>query len=133
MPVSQAAREALVSAVTLFRGDATNITDTEGLALLPAYKVLADCTLKRLALDFATLTASSQFTINIKKNGVALTSISTATPGVAGTPTTVDVDLDLDKDDVLTFTALGADADSDDATGVVIEGLVQILRDQSDA
>jgi hypothetical protein len=133
MPVSQAARESLLQHVTLFRGDATNITDTEGLALLPAFKVLADCTLKRLSLDCATLTAASQFTISIKKNGVALTSISTATPGVPGTPTTVDVDLDLDKDDVLSFTASGADADGDDATGVTVGALIQQLRDQSDA
>jgi hypothetical protein len=133
MPVSQAAREALVAPVTLFRGDATNITDTEGLALLPNYKVLSDCTLKRLSLDFATLTGGSQFTFTISRDSIVLTSISTATPGVAGAPTTVDVDIDLDKDDVLTFSVKGADADADDATGVCVEGLLQVLRDQSDA
>lgn len=132
MPLSQAQRELILSHVPLFRGDATNITDTEGLVLLPNFKVLSDCVLKRLSLDFATLTAASQFTITIKKNGQAFTAISTATPGVAGTPTTVDVDLDMDKDDVLSFTASGADADGDDATGVVVGALLQDVRDTSD-
>lgn len=132
MPVSQAALETLLFSESIFRGDATNITDTEGLALLPSYKVLSNRTLKRLALAYVTLTAASQFTINILKNGVAWTSISSATPGTT-VPTTVDVDLDVDKDDVLTFTALGADADGDDATGVVVTALWQALRDQSGA
>lgn len=135
MPVSQAAREALLVAVRLFQGDMANIDPTTLTAASGGkpYKVLEDCTIKRLSLDFATLTGSSQFTVTIKKNGTAVCTIATATPGVAGTPTTADVDVDLDKDDLLTFFANGTDANTDDATDVEIHGLLQILRDQSDA
>lgn len=132
MPTSQAERESILFSESIYRGDATNITDTEGLTLLPQYKVLSNRTLKRLSLAYQTLTASSQFTFSILKNGVAWTSISTATPGTT-TPTTVDVDLDADKDDVLTFSVLGADADGDDAVGVQVTALWQAIRDQSDA
>jgi hypothetical protein len=142
MPVSQAAREALVAPVLLFQGDATNIGDTEspgtvgvaGPGLAPiTYKVLSDCTLKRLAVVCLTLTGSSQFTCNIVRDAIIIASVSTATPGVAGTWYTSDVDVDLDKDDVLGFYFTGSDADTDDATGVEITGLLQLLRDQSDA
>ena len=142
MPVSQAARELFLVPVTLFNGNATDIGDTEspgtvGVGVVGgtpiSYKVLSDCTLKQLALNYLTLTASSQFTCNIVRDSIIIASVATATPGVAATYYTADCDVDLDKDDVLGFYFTGSDADADDATGVQVTGLLQVLRDQSDA
>jgi len=133
MPVSQAAREAIKAPWTLYAGDFVNFDVTPG-SDVPVL-VLSDFTLKRLTAVGVTLTTDSQFVIElIRGASTVLVTLTSAVPYVAGVVLdSGDVDIDLDKDETLKLRVRAGDADTDDFGALRIEGLLQLVRDQSDA
>lgn len=132
MELSDLIRKQALIPWTLYSGDLSNIDVTPGTDI--AFKCPSTCALRRLQASAATLTAASQFVIELVRNSagtpVVLVTLTSAVPYVA--PVVVDsgdIDVPLFKDEPLILRVRATDADTDDAGGLMVMGTLQILQD----
>ena len=136
MEISDLLRQQLQLPWTMFAGDLANIDITPGTDV--TFKCPATMELKRLQASMATLTASSQFVVELVRNSagtpVVLVTLTSAVPYVAGV--IVDsgaISIPLFKDEPLALRFRATDADTDDAGGVLVLATYQPLQESDGA
>jgi len=119
---------------TLFSGNPSAIDITPGTTLA-TFKMTHTCELKRLQASAVSLTAASQFVIDLVRNSagtpVVIASISSAVPYVAGVVIdSGEISVPLFKDEPLLLLIRGSDADADVATGLFVLASLQMRQEQ---
>jgi hypothetical protein len=111
---------------TLYAGDLSNIDITPGTDIVRT--VPFNCVLTSVRASAATLTAASQFVVELLRASTVVATLTSAVPYVA--PVVVaatGLSIQLSEGDALTVRVRGTDADTDDAGGLVIEAVLQPL------
>lgn len=124
--------------VTLWSGDVPNVVQSTGGNVVATFKCPMTCELKRLQAAAQAITASSQFTVLLKRASagtpVTLLTLTSAVPYTAGVVVdSGDVSIPLFKDEPLTLTVSGTDADTDDITALFVLASLQMRQEQDGA
>lgn len=126
-------KQYLTSTVTLYAGDAPNIDITPGTDLCN-FRVFGNSELKRLTASAATITAASQFVIELiasSRSGTpVIATLTSAVPYVNAT--IVDsgaLSVQLNDGETILVRVRGTDADTDDMTGLLIMAQLQPFHD----
>lgn len=132
MEFSDLIRKEAVIPWTMYSGDLSNIDVTPGTDI--AFKCPATSVLRRMQASMATLTAASQFVVELVRNSagtpVVLVTLTSAVPYVAGVVVdSGEIDVPLFKDEPLVLRFRATDADTDDGGGVLVLGTLQFLQD----
>lgn len=113
---------------TLYAGDLSNVDITPGTDMVRTCPM--NCVITAVRASATSITASSQFVIEILRATTVVATLTSAVPYTAGVVVaSTGLAIRLSEGDVLTLRVRGVDADTDDIGGLIVEAVLQPVAD----
>jgi len=113
---------------TLYAGDLSNVDVTPGSDIVRT--CLQNCKIVALYTSALSITASSQYVVELLRGTTVVATLTTAVPYVAGVVvSSTGLDIKFGAGETLTVRVRATDADTDDIGGLIVEALYQPLLD----